>query len=185
MPRFTMRPSVLALVLSAAAACSHQPETAEPAWGVEPPPYPGTAPDSGQPAPTHSGEAPAQPPASAGGPSDAPLEKRYAGFRPEQTTRGKATYYSDSLAGRPTASGEKYQPEAFTAAHRTLPFGTIVRVVREDGGQAVVVRITDRGPFGEAKRIIDVSRAAAERLDMLRDGVIPVRVEVLEVPDKR
>lgn len=180
-----MRLPVLALVLSTAVACSHQANTAQPTWGVEPPPYPENSPDSGRPASAQSVEASAQSPASAGEPGDAPLQERYAGARSEQTTRGKATYYSDSLAGRSTASGEKYQPEAFTAAHRTLPFGTIVRVVREDGGQAVVVRITDRGPFGDANRIIDVSRAAAERLNMLRDGVVPVRVEVLEVPDNR
>ncbi len=92
---------------------------------------------------------------------------------------GEATYYSDKLAGRKTASGERYDPGALTAAHRTLPFGTVVRVVRQGTEKAVVVRITDRGPFGKPSRIIDLSKAAARELDMLRAGVVPVRVEVL------
>ncbi|MBI5489256.1 MAG: septal ring lytic transglycosylase RlpA family protein [Deltaproteobacteria bacterium] len=95
---------------------------------------------------------------------------------------GKATFYSDSLAGGPTASGETYDPEALTAAHRTLPFGTRVRVSRLDNGRSVEVRINDRGPFGRRDRIIDLSRAAAEALDMVRAGVVRVRLEVLEVP---
>lgn len=97
-----------------------------------------------------------------------------------RTLRGKATYYGDQFAGRKTASGEPYQPQELTAAHRTLPFGTLVRVRRIDGlQQAVCVRVTDRGPFGNKQRIIDVSKAAARELDMLRAGVIPVVVEVL------
>jgi rare lipoprotein A len=97
-----------------------------------------------------------------------------------RTLRGKATYYGDQFAGRKTASGELYQPQELTAAHRTLPFGTLVRVRRIDGQQqAVCVRVTDRGPFGNQQRIIDVSKAAARKLDMLRAGVIGVVVEVL------
>jgi rare lipoprotein A len=97
------------------------------------------------------------------------------------TLRGQATYYSDKFNGRRTASGELYDSEAFTAAHRTLPFGTLVRVLRsDDRTHYVCVRITDRGPFGSRKRIIDVSKAAARRLSMLRAGVVDVRVEVLE-----
>ena len=92
---------------------------------------------------------------------------------------GEATYYSDRLAGRPTASGEPYDPRALSAAHRTLPFGTEVRVTRTDSGQSVLVRINDRGPFGKARRIIDLSRAAAERIDMIRAGVVPVSIEVV------
>lgn len=113
------------------------------------------------PAPSHPTEQP---------PSTAPLE----------VLEGKATYYSDALAGRPTASGEAYDPRALTAAHRSLPFGTVVRVVRPDSGRAVVVRINDRGPFGNERRIIDLSRTAAEELDMIRAGVVDVRAEVLE-----
>ena len=93
---------------------------------------------------------------------------------------GLAAYYSDSLAGRATASGEPYDPGAFTAAHRELPFGTVVRVCPVAGGASVTVTINDRGPFGDDERIIDLSRAAAAQLGMLRAGVIPVVVEVLE-----
>jgi len=89
---------------------------------------------------------------------------------------GKATYYADSLAGRRTASGERYDPRALTAAHKTLAFGTMVKVVRADDGREVVVRINDRGPFAGDDRVIDLSRAAAEQLGMIRAGVVPVRV---------
>jgi len=95
---------------------------------------------------------------------------------------GHASYYSDGLAGKPTASGEPYDPGALTAAHRTLPFGTRIRVTRLDNGRSVVVRVNDRGPFGRRDRILDLSRAAAERLRMIRAGVVPVRIEVLELP---
>jgi rare lipoprotein A len=71
---------------------------------------------------------------------------------------------------------------SFTAAHRSLPFGTIVRVVRTDTGRVTYVKVNDRGPFGSSKRIIDLSRAAAEELQMMRAGVVPVRVEILERP---
>jgi rare lipoprotein A len=96
-------------------------------------------------------------------------------------TSGKATYYADSLAGRPTASGEPYDPAAFTAAHRTLPFGTWVLVSRPGKG-SVRVRINDRGPFGKSDRIIDLSRRAAEQIDLLRDGVATVTITVVDGP---
>lgn len=86
---------------------------------------------------------------------------------------GRASYYSDKLAGRKTANGERYDPGALTAAHRTLPFGTVV-IVRRTDGRSVRVRINDRGPFGDSGRVIDLSRRAAEELDMLRAGVVDV-----------
>jgi rare lipoprotein A len=112
--------------------------------------------------------------------ADARLVREYAGRRALATLRGEASYYSDVFEGRSTASGEAYRAAEFTAAHRTLAFGTIVRVQRLDTKQVVYVRINDRGPFGKRDRIIDLSRAAAERLGMLRAGVVPVRVEILE-----
>jgi rare lipoprotein A len=108
-------------------------------------------------------------------------EGRYASRRALQVFRGQATYYGDAFDGRPTASGEPFDPLAFTAAHRTLPFGTVVRVVCPSSRQVVYVTINDRGPFGSRRRIIDLSRAAAERLDILRRGVADVRVEVVEL----
>jgi rare lipoprotein A len=98
---------------------------------------------------------------------------------------GMATHYAQRFAGRKTASGEPYRPDALTAAHKTLPLGTRVRVTRINArGSAVArpveVRINDRGPYG-AGRIIDLSAEAARRLGML-GGIARVRVEVLERP---
>jgi rare lipoprotein A len=92
---------------------------------------------------------------------------------------GRVSYYSDSLAGNHTANGEIYDPAKFTAASRTLPFGTLLRVTRINRDLSVEVRVNDRGPFGRRKRILDLSRAAAEQLDMISDGVVRVRVEVI------
>jgi rare lipoprotein A len=108
------------------------------------------------------------------------LAQRYAKARALAVLSGSGSYYSDAFAGRATASGAAYEPRGFTAAHRSLPFGTVLRVTRVDGGQSVYVRVTDRGPFGSRGRILDLSRAAAERLAMLRAGVAKLRVEVVE-----
>jgi rare lipoprotein A len=94
---------------------------------------------------------------------------------------GYATYYSDSLAGHRTASGDRYNPNALTAASPNLPFGTLIRVSRPEKRLSVVVRINDRGPFGDADRILDLSRSAAKKLAMLSDGVVRVRVKVLRL----
>ena len=96
---------------------------------------------------------------------------------------GTAAFYSDKLHGRKTASGEPYDKNALTAAHRTLPFGTVVKVTNLTNMRSVKVRINDRGPFGDGDRIIDLSRRAAETLDMIRSGVVPVHVEIIEMPD--
>ena len=93
--------------------------------------------------------------------------------------RGKASYYGDSFKGKRTASGEIYNPRKLTAAHRTLPFGTRVRVTNLFNDKSVIVRINDRGPFIKS-RIIDLSRAAAEKLDMIDNGVIEVLIEIIE-----
>jgi rare lipoprotein A len=94
---------------------------------------------------------------------------------------GLASYYADAYQGRPTASGEPFDMHQMTAAHRTLPFGTVVRVTRVDSGRSVTVRINDRGPFVKG-RVIDLSYAAASKLGMLRAGVVEVRVDVLAPP---
>lgn len=95
---------------------------------------------------------------------------------------GRISYYSDSLAGNHTANGEIYDPQKLTAASRTLAFGTRLRVTRVDNGRSVEVRVNDRGPFGRRKRVLDISRAAAEQLDMIRAGVVRARIEVLSTP---
>ncbi|MCS7177431.1 MAG: septal ring lytic transglycosylase RlpA family protein [Candidatus Kapabacteria bacterium] len=92
--------------------------------------------------------------------------------------RGLASFYGREFAGRPTASGEIYNPEALTAAHRTLPFGTRLRVTNLRNGRSVIVRINDRGPQ-HRERVVDLSEAAARTLEMLREGVVEVECEVL------
>ncbi len=82
---------------------------------------------------------------------------------------GVASYYGHRFAGRPTASGEIFDPKQMTAAHRTLPFGSMVRVTNPANGRSVVVRINDRGPF-HGGRTIDVSRAAADELGLVQRG---------------
>ena len=81
---------------------------------------------------------------------------------------GEASYYADRFTGKRTASGEAYDPEEFTAAHRTLPFGTLVRVTDVASGRSVVVKVNDRGPWGRG--MIDISRAAAKELGLIRRG---------------
>jgi rare lipoprotein A len=94
---------------------------------------------------------------------------------------GMATYYSPRLAGHRTANGERYDPTALTAAHPVLPFGAQVQVTRTDRyAPSVVVRINDR--CAGRKKIIDVSEAAARRLDMMRAGLVPVRLRVVAEP---
>ena len=103
------------------------------------------------------------------------------GKRPDQV--GTATWYGRKFAGKKTASGERFDPDAMTAAHRKLPFGTWVEVRRIDTGTSVRVRITDRGPHGDAKRIIDLSRAAAQRLGLIHDGAARVELRVVNGPE--
>ena len=104
---------------------------------------------------------------------------------PGEFEEGLAVYYADSLHGKKTASGELYDKEALTAAHRKLPMGTIIRVTNLRNRRSVEVRVNDRGPFSSRKRIIDLSRKAAERVDMIRAGVVEVRIEIVSVPDPK
>lgn len=91
---------------------------------------------------------------------------------------GKASYYSDKFEGRETASGELYCKDSLTAAHRILPFGTIVKVTSVKKNVQTIVRINDRGPHVKG-RIIDLSRKAMENLGGIHDGVIDVKIEVI------
>jgi rare lipoprotein A len=94
---------------------------------------------------------------------------------------GMATYYSPRLNGHRTANGERYDSTCFTAAHASLPFGAFVEVTRTDGSQlGVVVRINDR--CAGQKKIIDLSEAAARRLNMMRAGMVHVRLKVVPAP---
>lgn len=92
------------------------------------------------------------------------------------TEYGKASYYAYAFNGRTTASGAIFKQNRLTAAHKTLPFGTKVKVLNKDNGKSVKVRITDRGPFIEG-RIIDLSKKAAQRLGMVRAGVADVQIK--------
>lgn len=97
--------------------------------------------------------------------------------------QGEASYYADKFAGRTTANGETFDPSEMTAAHPSLPFDTRVRVTRVQNGESVTVRINDRGPYAD-DRIIDLSEAAAQKIGMIDEGVVEVRLEVLERPDE-
>lgn len=108
--------------------------------------------------------------------------KRAGSAEPPRVYHGVASYYGPGFHGNETASGEIFDERAMTAAHRTLPLGTRVRVTNLENGRSVVVRINDRGPYGRNYRngtIIDLSRGAARRLRFLKDGLVRVKVEVL------
>ncbi|MCB1479103.1 MAG: septal ring lytic transglycosylase RlpA family protein [Rhodobiaceae bacterium] len=92
--------------------------------------------------------------------------------------QGRASWYGPGFHGRKTASGERFNMNAMTAAHRSLPFGTKVRVTNKRNGRSVVVRINDRGPYSGG-RILDVSKAAASRLGLVASGTAPVTVTVI------
>jgi rare lipoprotein A len=147
----------LALIALTLVACARERQSRSPGNGLDP-----------------TGEVAL--PSSGAGCSDEDLRR---GSR--QVLHGLATYYHDSLAGNPTASGEPYDPDRLSAAHRTLPFGTRLRVTRTDSATSSVVCVTvnDRGPFAGRKRVLDVSRRAAEHLRMTAAGVVEVRIDVL------
>lgn len=98
------------------------------------------------------------------------------------TFSGRVSYYADMFIGRRTANGERYDARALTAASRDLAFGTLVRVTRRSNERVVIVRINDRGPSRRGGRILDLSRRAAQCLDMIRAGVTEVRAEVIYRP---
>jgi rare lipoprotein A len=99
-----------------------------------------------------------------------------------QTQTGKASFYADKFEGSPTASGEKYKHSKLTAAHKTLPFGTKVKVTNLDNNESVEVVINDRGPYVDS-RIIDLSKSAAEKLGFVNKGLAEVKIEVIDAGD--
>lgn len=119
-------------------------------------------------------------------PSSAPTAKQdnettatTSSRKPLLVLEGVASYYAGDFHGKVTSNGEQYDMYSLTAAHRTFPFGTKVRVVNLDNNKSVIIRINDRGPFHES-RIIDLSYGAAKALDMLQRGTARVRLEVIE-----
>ena len=110
-------------------------------------------------------------------PSEQP--RLYPGRVPSFLQVGVASWYGDRFKRRPTASGEPFDPRDITAAHRTLPLGTMARVTNLANGRSILVRINDRGPYAQG-RVIDLSRSAAAQLGMKQDGVAQVRIEVYD-----
>jgi rare lipoprotein A len=151
---------LLAATLALPACAPHSQPAARPASSGTPPPT--SAPTS---APTGA------PPARRPAPPAAPVSPHY-------TEEGVASWYGVPYHGRRAANGEIYDMYKLTAAHRTLPFETIVRVTNKKNGKQVEVRITDRGPFVEG-RIIDLSLGAARELDMVGMGIAPVHLEIV------
>jgi len=93
--------------------------------------------------------------------------------------KGDASWYGPGFNGKKTASGEKFDMNKLTAAHKTLDFGTLVRVTNLNNNKRVIVRINDRGPFKKG-RVIDLSKKAALEIDMINDGVVPVKLELVK-----
>lgn len=119
-----------------------------------------------------------------GVPGSRPYTIRGKSYYPLQSARGfveegVASWYGPGFHGKRTANGERYDMYAMTAAHRILPLGSIVRVVNRNNGRALVLRINDRGPFAD-DRVIDLSRAAAEKLDVIGKGTAPVRITAVD-----
>jgi rare lipoprotein A len=106
----------------------------------------------------------------------------FASVASAQTQTGKASFYADKFEGARTASGEKYKKKKLTGAHKSLPFGTKVRVTNLANNQSVIVTINDRGPYIDG-RVIDVSKAAAEKLGFVNQGLAEVQLEVIDPGD--
>jgi len=105
----------------------------------------------------------------------ATTEVVYAGSK---ASAGTASYYGKRFHGRTTANGERFNMNAMTAAHKSLPFGTKVKVTNRNNGKSVIVRINDRGPY-HGNRVIDLSRGAAAKIGMLNSGTARVSIQVL------
>jgi len=113
---------------------------------------------------------------------EAPLVARPSQpIKPMKVWWGEASWYGPTFQGRTTASGELYDLTASTAAHQTLPFGSLVRLVNTRNGRSTVVRINDRGPYVDGREL-DMSYQAAEKLGIINRGVARLRMELLEVP---
>ena len=117
--------------------------------------------------------------ASAAAPASAPATAVAAGAQAATASEsGKIAWYGKKFAGRKTASGEAYNPEALTMAHKTLPFGTLVKVTNPKNNKSVTLRVNDRGPT-QSDRVGDVSQAAARKLGMVKSGVIDAELAVV------
>jgi rare lipoprotein A len=131
-----------------------------------------------------SGESAKSQPAAGAASTPAPVKRRDSDVNPaaEYTEEGNASWYGAPFHGRRASNGEIYDMNKMTAAHRTLPFNTMVRVTNLNNGKSTVVRITDRGPFVN-NRVIDLSFAAAKAIESIGPGIVPVRLEILSAID--
>ena len=167
-----------ALVVVVAAGCVTAPAASTPAPVATAPTAPAKAPPpvviEPPPPPPAVEEPPVAPPVEPGPPTPAPRATPAPSFKGEE---GLASYYADMLTGNKTASGERYQPDKATCAHRTLPFGTVLVVTAVATGRSATCRVNDRGP-NTGNRIVDVSKSVAKKLGMLGPGVLRVRVHV-------
>jgi len=168
--RTRARATLLLLMIVFAAACGHPKQV-----HVNVPPPPPPAAESPAPRATAPPENPAAKAAEEPGPSIP------ADAKPIATETGLASWYGPPYHNRRGSNGEVYNMHAMTAAHRTFPLGSIVRVSNLKTGHSALVRITDRGPFIPG-RILDLSLAAAHKLDVWQPGVAEVRVELMESP---
>ena len=192
--------AVLALLwMSCATAATTQPSAAPPRGAAKPqrhrPPRPGRPMRSTTPPASTTDETEPEPtPAAVVGADidseDGELDET-SPATPDPTPAlrvetGLATWYGDDWHGKATASGERFNKHKLTAAHRTLPMGTRVRVTNTRNGRWVELRINDRGPYGKRReRIIDVAEVAAKRLDFIAAGVCPIRIEILWQPPNK
>jgi rare lipoprotein A len=153
--------AVIACASLVAAGCNHRQPVAQAPVAYPPSPTP--------PAPSPPSNAP-------------PAVERQPAVAGEYVEEGVASWYGDPFNGRRTSNGEVYDMHQMTAAHRTLPFGAIVRVTNLRNGKQTEVRITDRGPF-VANRVIDLSLSAAQAIEMVGPGTAPVRLELIGGPN--
>ena len=165
---------VIAAIFATLTACSHKPVA------VSVPPSPPPATTAQQPLPPEQESTPSAPERTASEPTPT-LPQIPADAKPQFSETGIASWYGAPYHNRRGSNGEIYDMHAMTAAHRTLPLGTIVRVTDLKTESSAIVRITDRGPFIEG-RIIDLSQAAAKQIGMIQRGTAEVRVDVLQTP---
>ena len=170
---------VVAIVLLLLSSCGHPKQ---PHLNVPPPPPPASTSETPSPAPPPSSAKPVESPAPAKLAEDADLAEPVlpTGAKPLETQNGLASWYGPPYHNRRGSNGEVYNMHAMTAAHRTFPLGSIVRVTNVKTGSTALVRITDRGPFIPG-RIVDLSLAAARKVDVWQPGIAEVKVELMEL----
>ncbi len=170
-------PAMWLLAIWLLTGCGHPKQTR---LDMPPPPVPTTKPCSSAPCPDDA-EKNSRTPTSAEGGADLAEPTLPAGSTPLATEIGRASWYGPPYHNRRGSNGEVYNMHAMTAAHRTLPLGSIVRVTNIKTGHSTLVRITDRGPFIPG-RVLDLSLAAARTIDVYAPGVAEVKVEVMQTP---